>query len=414
MSEKSFNNNGIPQETSEDAVREITAANLKQLISDKGISQKKLAEMTDYAPASITDYLSGKRIPPVHFFIKLKNLYGISLDDFITKSIQPSIPPGAQPATNSGSSWLSSGSAGHTDFKEAFGQFPRDTCRKYCGSYYLYYFDTSKYRGRDTLPPAVSLHYGIMYIYENPSALDVPEYSCAAVLGMTDAEKAADLKKEIDSFPDPASVVQYIGSSHAYTAYYGRFDLGQEHAFISLQHTNTDRALIILHRVDNNKANYLGGIGTINSISKGRERMPVLQFIGFSRIPLAQSPEEIEFNLLLRQVSPPLLIKEETEELIRIFKMLYLENTKVCEALSDLQKTIFIQSTLERAIQKNMKRNLFRYSKISERDDDAWYHAIKYAVEHASKEPSAASAEPSAASGQTAAESAEASAATTE
>ena len=36
-----------------------------------------------------------------------------------------------------------------------------------------------------------------------------------------------------------------------------------------------------------------------------------------------------------------------------------------------------IRSTVERAVHENLIRNAFRYAKISELDDDTWYHLIK-------------------------------------
>lgn len=378
MKKQTEQGNPVSYDNTEKAARKVITANLRQLIHEKGISQKRLAELLEVAPASMTDYLSGKRIPPVYFFLRLKKLYGISLEDFLTKSIQPSILPGALPPAGEGESpGLLQGNTRFPAWKANTGQFSRDTCRKYCGSYFTYYFDTSKYKGRDTLPARHSLLYGVFFIYENPSALNMPEYSCAAVMGFQDPEDVIPLKEKIDSFDNPSEVIQFIGSEHAYAAYYGSFELGQEHAFISLQHTNTDRALIILHRVDNNKPDYTGGIGTINSISRGRERMPVIQFIGFSRTTLSQSEEEIEYNLLLNSNFPSLRIKEEMEELIRTFKMLYIENKEICDAFTEVQKATLLRSTLERAITKNMIRNMYRYGKVSERDDDAWYHAIK-------------------------------------
>ena len=46
---------------------------------------------------------------------------------------------------------------------------------------------------------------------------------------------------------------------------------------------------------------------------------------------------------------------------------------------SEYQKSIVVRSTLERYIKKSLERNMFRYGKISERDDDEWYHTIKTA-----------------------------------
>lgn len=346
----------------------IVSGNLRQLIADCGISQKKLAEQTGIAPASMTDYCNGKRLPSLAFLYTLKEKYGISIDDFVTKSIHPVIQPaarsgplpeGADPAVPEG----------------GVGRLQRETCRKYCGTFFTYYFDTSKYKGRDTLVPEDSLMYGIFHIYENPSVFATPEYSCAAILGIRNPETLLQLKEKIESLPDSSSIVDYIGTNHPAAAYYGDFELSQEHAFLNIRHANTDRALVILHRVDNNKPDYTGGIGTINSISKGRERMPVVQFIGFSRKPLSLSAEEIEHSLLLNY--PVFSAEKETGDLLRTFQNLYMDDENT-HSFTELHKALIIRSTLERLIAKSLKRNIFRYGKISERDDDEWYHMIKH------------------------------------
>ena len=144
-----------------------------------------------------------------------------------------------------------------------------------------------------------------------------------------------------------------------------------------MKHKNTDRMLLILHRVDNNKPNYIGGIGTVNSVSKGRERAPVIQFIGVSRFPLSISVEEIHHCLLLNY--PNFKAENETEEMIRNFKALYVDAEGSGQNFSEYQKSIVVRSTLERYIKKSLERNMFRYGKISERDDDEWYHGIKSA-----------------------------------
>ena len=129
--------------------------------------------------------------------------------------------------------------------------------------------------------------------------------------------------------------------------------------------------------MDNNKTNYAGGIGTINSISKGRERTPVVQFMGLSRYPLSLSIEEIHRALLLD--SPSYDVGKEADDLTATFKLLYLDSPGEKERpdFTDHQKSLIIRATLERSIRKNMERNMFRYAKISERDDDEWYHAVK-------------------------------------
>jgi len=344
------------QPESNQGLASIISSNLKRLIDKNGITQKQLADKLGVAPSSMTDYCKGNRIPNVEFFVSLKNLYDISIDDFLTKSINPSTT--TLPVKES-----------------AIDRNILTTYQKYCGSYFVYYFDTSKYKGRDSLPPKDSVLYGVLFIYENPSSLSIPEFSCTAVLGIKDRDDASLVKKTLDHLKDPMKIVDQIGSKYPNTAYYGDFELSQEHAFISMSHAGTDKALVIFHRVDNNKPNYTGGIGTINSVSKGRERAPVIQFIGISRYPLTMSIEEIHHCLLLNY--PTFKAESETDEMIRNFKALYVDTEESKQGFSEYQKSIVVRSTLERYIKKSLERNMFRYGKISERDDDEWYHAIK-------------------------------------
>ena len=65
--------------------------------------------------------------------------------------------------------------------------------------------------------------------------------------------------------------------------------------------------------------------------------------------------------------------------MIRNFKALYVDTEDPGQGFSEYQKSVIVRSTLERFIRKSLERNMFRYGKISERDDDEWYHAIKAA-----------------------------------
>lgn len=340
---------------------EIVSSNLKKLIAQNGITQKDLADMLCVAPASVTDYCKGRRIPGTEHLLTLKKHFDISIDDFLTKSITPA--PVALPPRSTG-----------------LDKEKMETYHKYCGSYFMYYFDTSKSKGRDLLPPRDSLHYGVLFIYENPTSLEVPEFGCAAILGIGDRDEVTRVKKELDEMSDPAKVIAHIGSRYESMAYFGDFTLSQFHAFVSMSHASKDKALLIFHRVDNNKPEYIGGIGTINSVSKGREHTPVIQFMGISRYPLTMSVEEIHHNLLLDYPTFE-ADAEMVDEMITNFKALYADpNSSIKEGFSEYQKAIMVRSTLERFVKKSLERNMFRYGKISgTTDDDQWYHAIKAA-----------------------------------
>ena len=334
----------------------IIATNLRILIREKGITQRRLAQQVGIATATMNDYCSGRRAPQAPFFVELRKLYGIDINEFLTSTIH--LPPSA-------------GEFAADSLTESL----RTVYGKYCGLYYVYYLDTSKFKGRDTLSPAMSLLHGILYIYEEPSSVGGLRYSCAAVLGIPEQEDADRLMQEFKPAEGTVSVLEKIDSSYSRMAYYGNFEMGQEHAFLNLKHAGTDRALAILHRVDSNKDKYLGGIAAINSISKGRERMPVLQFLGISRYRLCISAEDIQHALLLSY--PVVDVREEVEEVLRIHRVLFIDNDDARSTFTPEQKRAVIQSTVERAVLRNLIKNAFRYAKISEEDDDGWYHLIK-------------------------------------
>lgn len=340
----------------------IIATNLRILIREMGITQRRLADQVGVATATMNDYCSGRRAPQAPFFVELRKLYGIDINEFLTSTIH--LPPSA---------------------REIAADSPTESLRavygKYCGLYYVYYLDTSRFKGRDTLSPAMSLLHGILYIYEEPSSVGGLRYSCAAVLGIPEQAEADQLMQEFRADETPAGILEKIDTGYSSMAYYGNFEMGQEHAFLNLRHAGTDRALAILHRVDSNKDKYLGGIAAINSISKGRERMPVLQFLGISRYRLCISAEDIQHALLLSY--PIVDVQEEVEEVLRIHRVLFIDNDDARNSFTPEQKKAVIQSTVERAVRRNLINNAFRYAKISGEDDDIWYHLIKSSAESA-------------------------------
>ena len=337
----------------------IASSNMLRLLKQTRLTQKEMARKLGVAPASMTDYCKGRRLPNMEFFVALKEQFGISIDEFVTKDLTPSdtlVPPKTQ----------------------VFDQQLLETYKKYCCSQFLYYFDTSKTKGRDIQAPRDSVLYGILYIYENPDSTEVPEFKCAAILGIDDRDEVSRLKSKLDKIKDPGKILEYISSNYESAAYYGDFTLSQLYGFVSISHANTDKALLIFHRVDNNKPEIIGGIGTINSVSKGREHVPVVQFIGMSKYPLSMSVEEIHYNLLLDYPSFE-ADQEMVDEMITNFKALYADpDGAICKGFSDYEKAIMVKSTLDKYVRTALTRNMFRYGKITgTTDDDQWYHAIK-------------------------------------
>lgn len=355
---ESANNEGNVNFLKNDLVPVVTK-NLKKLLEQHGITQEKLAAATGVSKAAVNDYIKGKRLPSLEFMAAIMNLYDISLNVFLTRDINPVdyvIPKESD--------------AHKQEYKIA---------QKYFGSFYAYYLDTANYRGRDSYDASAALRYGIFLIYENPGSAGKTTYGSAAVLGLDDINEADQIKAAIDSFPDASAAFDYIANNHSNLMYRGSFDLGEKHVFLTLEHGDKDKALAIFYKIHSSKQKNIGSMGTINSVCKGRESSPTIQFIGITRDKVQLSSEEIFHTLLLNY--PTFRVTTEADEMIDLFNRLYMapkdRNGRQTTELSDWQKTVMVKANLERYINESLKRNMFQYGKISNRDDDEWYHLLK-------------------------------------
>lgn len=346
-------NNSKNKKTLTEKLLDNTSKNLSALIKKKKITQKTLANITGVSESTVSEYVKGKKVPPVEFLVNIKMKFGISVDDFVmTESNLFEIPD----------------SVDIRDSKSDSG-----IINKIKGSYFVYYFDTSNYKGRDDNSPSDSLVYGVLKIFD--SSASSSGVGCIAVLGFKNITSAEKAKYDIDNLSENINIFDFIKEQNYPNIYSGSLELTNKHAFISLSDDNKDKALIIFHRVSSTKNDYIGGIGTINSVSKGREPMPVVQYIGISEKAIRLSEEEIHHNLLLDL--PKFKATNEAEELINLFRSLYLDTNGRKNPMTELQKSITIKANLERFIQCNLERNIFRYSKISNKDDNDWYHMLK-------------------------------------
>ena len=217
------------------------------------------------------------------------------------------------------------------------------------------------------------MRFGILHIYATPSSLEKLNYSVVCITGIQTRERAIEIRQAIDDVArEGEDVPSYIQDNYPDFAYYGDFDMSPNHVFITFRHTNKDKAMIILHRPHPNQPKYNSGIGTINSISRGREAAPAIQFIGLSRENTRLSNEELHQMLLLDHIS----IKDSpvTEELLTVIKRLYQSND---DSISDFQRDIMVKGAITAYVRKVGEANFFRVAKISNRDDDSWYHKLK-------------------------------------
>lgn len=346
---------------------EVTDTNFHTLLLKEKINQHQMAVSTGFADAAVHNFVNCKtsnHFPSISFLIALQQNYGISIEKFITKELAPAqITPDADRSS--------------LEVKELAAY------KNYCGAYYCHYFDTSKYKGRDYNSDEESLLYGIIFIYRDMTAKNTMKHSCIAIMGFNSQDKVRDAMKDLSSKFSEDKIRDfgnYIDGKNLYSnnAYYGEFELNNNNAFLSLSHKDKDRALIILHRVPSNHPHYQGGIGTINSVSRGREPMPTVQFIGLSRNFLNLPAEEIHHNLQLNY--PSFKARESAKLLLQKFKDLYLTPGNPYNSYSDFDKELVITGNIDFVLKELLKKNLFRYGKISNRDDDDWYHFIKEVI----------------------------------
>ncbi|MBR4207401.1 MAG: hypothetical protein IKQ88_02280 [Lachnospiraceae bacterium] len=358
------------QET-EKAILENTAFNLNSLIERLGTDRVRLAERLHIDFEELNECCDGKKIPDYYMLLRLKDLFGLSVDDILMRKETPEDVYLKELRVSEDIS------TGDDDFRSLFELNDPVELKRLAGTYFAYYLDTENYKGKDNNSADTSMNYGVLKICEAETATGIPTYDCVAMLGKKDRDMVAGLKKDLEDINDGREAVRYFFKKGlGKYVYYGNVLTSKDHYYITLIHESEDRISVILHRPNTRKNEYIGGIGTTNSVSRGRQHMPTVQFIGLSRLALNLSEEDIHKAMLLSY--PNYHAGLESDELIRTFKNLYMNDENTGFSFNDTQRQLLIQSNLERIIKESLTRNLLRYAKVSEIDDDEWYHTIKY------------------------------------
>ena len=69
------------------------------------------------------------------------------------------------------------------------------------------------------------------------------------------------------------------------------------------------------------------------------------------------------------------------KELVDLFKRLYSENNEIAISLSENQKNAIIQNKLEYHFNEILQANMFRFAKISNKEDDKIFKLIKEGID---------------------------------
>lgn len=318
-------------------------------------SQKELAEKLDIGAPQLTRLMHGDQTPTVYpFLVKVKEHFGYTIDEFLYVNLKQ------RDEIDTGD---------RTDI-------PVASYMKFAGLYQMYYFDTSSFKGRERADDADALKSGLLLIQQSKQS--ERDYEVIAVFDMQ--KEYADVCY-CNALKHGASNTDYIwryiqSLSGKHHVYHGTFDLSAKHVYINLRFENTrDRVQMIFHRPDSNAKKYIGGLGTVISVSKGRNSEPCVQYIALSETSLASSEEEIASHLLMHY--PNLKTYDSIDDLVNMIAQLYQYNDIEKDRLTDEQKKTLVRNHVDKIVNDTVEKNLFRTVVVSSADDDEFYHYLK-------------------------------------
>lgn len=320
-------------------MKSLFQENLKELT--KQYSQKYIAEKTNFSQSSINNYLSKASEPSIQFLVALKDAFGVNVDEFLFSEFK-------------------------LELQVSFD--------KYIGNYIIYYYNNDSYKGEVHTNLKNTLNYGVLSIFkERELDKDVIVLSTF----MKDRMSAIKILKSCNNAKSSKEIVEIYNKIE--NIYKGNINLSEQSIFFELKNKeNNDQSYIILNNPPT-KSNYIGGVGTVNSISRGREHNPCIQFIIISKrlldVPDGKLYECLKFDDYSVNLS------DNIKDVIDLFKRLYVEKNEISAELTDNQKQALVRNKLEYHFNEVLEANAFRFAKVSNKEDDAIYELIKEGID---------------------------------
>ncbi len=328
--------------------------NLRYLVSKMYGSQKEFAKALGISEPALTKYLNGSSEPAIHVMMKIKQLHNISIDRLLYQFVDDKDDTiTAKEVINADQSFYD----------------------KFLGFYHIYYFNTNT-NYLHSLSLEKSLKYGLLFLYKTTNDLGLATYHSIAVFGLNRESsvnyaylKKKDFKEIKDTFYHLAGK-----SEHVY-CYKGVYDVIGSAVYIDLLNSKKEKASLILSN-PNSEKDYIGGLGTIASLSRGGEHNACVQYIGLSKAVIDLTEPEIAQYLLLNNYHFDL--KKESKLLIEKFNQFYGENNNVLiENLSSQEKEVLMQHNFELIVKKIFDNQRFKIGYLSNEQEKSWYKFIK-------------------------------------
>ena len=306
--------------------------NLK--ILSETYTQKYIAEKTNFSQSSINNYLTKNSEPSIQFLVALNSAFNISIDEFLF---------------------------GNISVKEDNVSYD-----KYLGNYLVYYFNSNYYKGEGHNNYKNTLNYGVISIIREN--YEVKAYG----LFMKERKDAVAVLREFNSLTSEEVLLRYKEQPDYYS---GSFSINDQSIFIQIENKdNGDNAMFIFNNPPSIKR-YLGGLGTVNSVARGREHNPCVKYVILSK-KLILIPDG-ELYKLLSINNYKVNLDYAIKDLVDLFKRLYLEKNDISLNLTEMQKNLILQNKLEYHFNEILESNSFRFAKVNNREDDTIYKIIK-------------------------------------
>ena len=360
------------------------STNLEKLRNAMEWSQREFAAKWGVATGAVNKYLKadGETVPPLKALVNLCKIPDFSkaglhfgIDDLLDEEFDPeSIVKFKRGSISTASLYIP-----HEDF---------------IGNYICYFNDQSDIADKYGEKKRREMRYGVLSVFDDVDGVTGKRTMkvAAAFYKESERQNAVEIKNALDkiNFIDtPADGFAgsrtnrneaIIGSLSSKSACYkGVLSFSGQFAFIDIEsEAYDDKALMIFYvPPKNNQTNYIGGIGTLTSVSHGREHTPTAQKIIISKYELTCSDQDITPYL---NMSYPNFTQEQDGRAISIFcSKLYNGEIK---GLDESDKITVIQNRINKIIKDYIKDNLCCASSVSEIEDAKVYKLISASIKN--------------------------------
>lgn len=345
----------------EPGVQARVVENLNYIMFKYGIKvQKDMADILGIGAPQLTRILKGEQTPTLFpCLANLKRRFDYTIDDVLFTDLRL-----------------------RDLFLEGMknDDLPIASYMKYVGLYQIYYFDTSAYKGRVRSNNNEALKSGIMYVEKDTKS---EMYKVMTLFNMTKERADTMYTEELKCGADLANCRNKLMTyNDSHYMYLGELELSAKHVYINLRFEKSkDKVQMVFHRPESNAKQYIGGLGSMISVSKGRGASPCVQYIAIANASLNVSEEEIAAHLLMHY--PNIKTHDSIDDLVDFTIDLYDRNDAESDRLSRLseeQKKSLVRNYMDKVINDTIEKNLFRTVIVSPKDDDEFYHYLKRVI----------------------------------